>query len=154
MDHTRAIQASASPRWNRDNCGGSNDRCATAGRSRLPGSTVPALLCRDRSVGEHSGGDGREIVVESRHVRVKYDGDLYALGTNRDITARKHAEEQVNLLIREINHRAKNMLSVVDSIAHQTSLSRHMPPQHLALSGTATCWPPGHRSTCRPSAGS
>jgi two-component sensor histidine kinase len=27
----------------------------------------------------------------------------------------------VHLLIREVNHRAKNMLSVVDSIAHQTA---------------------------------
>jgi PAS domain S-box-containing protein len=37
----------------------------------------------------HTTRDGREIVVESRHVRVSYDGDLYALETNRDITARK-----------------------------------------------------------------
>jgi two-component sensor histidine kinase len=30
-------------------------------------------------------------------------------------------EEKTHLLMREINHRAKNMLSVVDSIAHQTA---------------------------------
>jgi PAS domain S-box-containing protein len=42
-------------------------------------------------------------------------------GTAQDITERKEREEKENLLMREINHRAKNMLSVVDAIAHQTA---------------------------------
>jgi PAS domain S-box-containing protein len=42
-------------------------------------------------------------------------------GTAQDITARKEREEKEHLLMREINHRAKNMLSVVDAIAHQTA---------------------------------
>jgi PAS domain S-box-containing protein len=42
-------------------------------------------------------------------------------GTVQDITERKESEEREQLLMREINHRAKNMLSVVDSIAHQTA---------------------------------
>jgi PAS domain S-box-containing protein len=42
-------------------------------------------------------------------------------GTVQDITERKEREEKEHLLMREINHRAKNMLSVVDSIAHQTA---------------------------------
>ncbi len=42
-------------------------------------------------------------------------------GTAQDITERKEREEREHLLIREINHRAKNMLSVVASIAHQTA---------------------------------
>jgi two-component sensor histidine kinase/PAS domain-containing protein len=43
------------------------------------------------------------------------------IGTVADITERKEHEEQVQLLMREVNHRAKNMLSVVDAIAHQTA---------------------------------
>jgi PAS domain S-box-containing protein len=43
----------------------------------------------------HTTRDARRIVVESRHVRVEYDGDLYALETNRDVTARKRAEEEL-----------------------------------------------------------
>jgi two-component sensor histidine kinase len=39
----------------------------------------------------------------------------------QDITERKQHEEQEHLLMREINHRAKNMLSVVDAIAHQAA---------------------------------
>jgi PAS domain S-box-containing protein len=69
----------------------------------------------------HTTRDGRDIVVESRIVRVSYNGDTFALETNRDITKRKRAEEQLRLLMREMNHRAKNMLSVVDAIAHQTA---------------------------------
>jgi PAS domain S-box-containing protein len=43
------------------------------------------------------------------------------IGTAQDITERKQHEEQLHLLMREVNHRAKNMLSVVDAIAHQTA---------------------------------
>jgi PAS domain S-box-containing protein len=43
------------------------------------------------------------------------------VGTVQDITERKKREEKEHLLMREINHRAKNMLSVVDVIAHQTA---------------------------------
>jgi PAS domain S-box-containing protein len=43
-------------------------------------------------------------------------------GTAQDITERKEREEKEHLLMREVNHRAKNMLSVVDSIAHQTAI--------------------------------
>ncbi len=39
----------------------------------------------------------------------------------RDITERKNHEEQIDLLMREVNHRSKNMLSVVQAIARQTA---------------------------------
>jgi PAS domain S-box-containing protein len=42
-------------------------------------------------------------------------------GTVQDITERKERQEREHLLMREINHRAKNMLSVVGAIAHQTA---------------------------------
>ncbi len=42
------------------------------------------------------------------------------VGTVADITERKEREEKEHLLMREVNHRARNMLSVVDAIAHQT----------------------------------
>jgi PAS domain S-box-containing protein len=43
---------------------------------------------------------------------------LHVLG--RDVTERKRAEEHQRLLINELNHRVKNTLAVVQSIAHQT----------------------------------
>jgi PAS domain S-box-containing protein len=43
------------------------------------------------------------------------------VGTVKDITERKEREERERLLMREVSHRTKNMLSVVDAIAHQTA---------------------------------
>jgi PAS domain S-box-containing protein len=43
------------------------------------------------------------------------------VGTAQDITERKEREEKEHLLMREVSHRAKNMLSVVHAIAHQTA---------------------------------
>jgi HWE histidine kinase len=44
-----------------------------------------------------------------------------AYGILQDITQRKAHEEQIHLLMREVNHRAKNMLSLVQAIARQTA---------------------------------
>jgi two-component sensor histidine kinase len=57
----------------------------------------------------HFEGSGRE-----RHA-------VSMVGTAQDVTERKGREERERLLMSEINHRAKNMLSVVDAIAHQTA---------------------------------
>src|SRR5215475_5207924 len=65
-------------------------------RSPVPLHEVEAHVARKGSwYGEltHTTRGGRNIVVESRHVRVCYDGETYALETNRDITSRKQAEE-------------------------------------------------------------
>jgi PAS domain S-box-containing protein len=43
------------------------------------------------------------------------------IGTVGDITERKEREEKEHLLMREVSHRAKNMLSVVHAIANQTA---------------------------------
>ena len=39
----------------------------------------------------------------------------------RDITERRRSEEHVKLLMAEVNHRAKNMLAVVQAVAYQTA---------------------------------
>jgi PAS domain S-box-containing protein len=44
-------------------------------------------------------------------------------GLVRDVTERRRAEASQQLLIQELNHRVKNMLAVVQSIAHQTQRS-------------------------------
>ena len=41
-------------------------------------------------------------------------------GTIQDITARKTAERHQEILVAELNHRVKNMLAIVQAIAHQT----------------------------------
>ncbi len=46
---------------------------------------------------------------------------VHVVGTIADITERKEREERERLLMREVSHRAKNMLSVVHAIAQQTA---------------------------------
>jgi PAS domain S-box-containing protein len=71
-------------------------------------------------------GDGEVRWVETLGLAY-FEGDgrerraVSFVGTLADITERKEREEKEYLLMREINHRAKNMLSVVDAIAHQTA---------------------------------
>jgi PAS domain S-box-containing protein len=65
-------------------------------RSPIPMVEVEAQIAREGSwYGEltHTTREGRQIAVESRLVRVSYGGEIYTLETNRDITARKQAEE-------------------------------------------------------------
>jgi PAS domain S-box-containing protein len=62
-----------------------------------------------------------------KHVSLLRDGagraaSIITLATN--ITERKQHEEQIDLLLREVNHRSKNLLSLVQAIAQQTINTR------------------------------
>jgi PAS domain S-box-containing protein len=46
----------------------------------------------------------------------------------QDISERKRAEEQVRLLLREMSHRGKNILALVQAVARQTAVSN---PEHF-----------------------
>ena len=62
--------------------------------------------------------------------RLSPDGQLLGMiGVNVDITERKEAEQIQNLLMNELNHRVKNTLAIVQSIANQTVLSAGSPGQ-------------------------
>jgi PAS domain S-box-containing protein len=65
--------------------------------------------------------DGSEFPVHIMLSPIEIDQRRLVLIVVRDITARKRSEAQVQLLIHEVNHRAKNMLSLVQAIARQTA---------------------------------
>lgn len=67
--------------------------------------------------------DGSTFPAELSIVEWRFRGAQYFTGIVRDISERRRREEQVQLLLREVNHRAKNMLGVVQAIAWQTSAS-------------------------------
>jgi PAS domain S-box-containing protein len=46
-------------------------------------------------------------------------------GACMDITGSKRHEDQIRLLMREVNHRSKNMLTLVQAIARQTLAAKH-----------------------------
>jgi PAS domain S-box-containing protein len=73
--------------------------------------------------------DGRVIWLSSRSSPVR-DADgrlLYLVRVVRDITERKAAEQRQRLLIDELNHRVKNTLATVQSLASQTARSAPTP---------------------------
>ena len=71
------------------------------------------------------GDDGVERWIETVwSIEKNSNGDvLRGFATNHDVTDRKRAEEHIFFLMREINHRAKNVLAVVEAIARQTAIS-------------------------------
>lgn len=71
----------------------------------------------------HIAKDGTKVWVDSRHEVLHVGGNAIVLETNRDITERRKSDEIRNILIAELNHRVKNTLAIVQSIASQTARS-------------------------------
>jgi two-component system CheB/CheR fusion protein len=120
--------------WNRGSeqlYGFSRDEAVGKRKDKLLGTIVPGssfaelrekLLDEGSWSGElkHRTKDGRELTIESRIILETFDGQRLALESTRDVTERKAWEAQQRLLLRELTHRVKNTLTVVQSIAHQT----------------------------------
>jgi two-component sensor histidine kinase len=73
--------------------------------------------------------DGTEVPVEIGLSPIETDEGLFVLGAVVDISERKRAEHQRELLLAELNHRVKNTLAVVQGIAHQTFRRTDAPPE-------------------------
>ena len=120
--------------WNRGSeelYGYSRDEAVGKRKDLLLGTIVPGGSFADLRVklldegnwnGElkHRTKAGRELTVESRIILEKIGGRRLAVESTRDVTERKAWETQQQLLLRELTHRVKNTLTVVQSIAHQT----------------------------------
>ena len=65
--------------------------------------------------------DGHELPVELSITRTSQFGEPVFLGFLRDISERRDALRRQELMIAELNHRAKNLLGVVAGIAHHTA---------------------------------
>jgi len=80
------------------------------------------LLASKSWTGEllHKTKDGRTLTVESRLETETFGDEHLVLETARDVTDRKRWEQRQHLLLRELSHRVRNTLTVVQAIAHQT----------------------------------
>jgi PAS domain S-box-containing protein len=69
-----------------------------------------------------AGPGGREVwLEETGTAEFSPTGSYLRLkGLTRDITERKHAEERQRLLVRELDHRVKNILASVATVAQRT----------------------------------
>jgi two-component sensor histidine kinase len=92
-------------------------RVETALQEFLSGMLLGKITYRVR------GDDHVERCIESMwSIENGLDGKpLRAFATNLDVTEMKRAEEHSKLLMAEVNHRAKNLLAVVQAIAQQTA---------------------------------
>lgn len=79
----------------------------------------------------HIAKDGSEVWVESRQELVRIGGRDLVLETNRDITERRRSDELRNVLIGELNHRVKNTLAIVQSLASQSARNAASPQQFV-----------------------
>jgi two-component sensor histidine kinase len=63
-------------------------------------------------------GADRWIAMRGRHVVV--DATSEVIGTARDVTDAKLHDAQVHMLMREVTHRSKNLLAIIQAMARQT----------------------------------
>jgi PAS domain S-box-containing protein len=68
----------------------------------------------------YPGGSERWLSTTARLLRDPSGKPVQFIGILKDITARKHAEAHQQMLLDELNHRVKNTLATVQSIAAQT----------------------------------
>jgi len=71
--------------------------------------------------------DGSTFPIDLGITEVSPDEQHLVIAIARDITERKQAEETQRLLIDELNHRVKNTLATVQSMAEQTLLNARDP---------------------------
>lgn len=74
-------------------------------------------------------GETRWVHARGRAAQIGEAGVRRMAGVSLDITARKQAEERQRLLVNELNHRVKNSLVAVQSIAAQTLRTALSPEQ-------------------------
>ncbi|HEX3430841.1 MAG TPA: chemotaxis protein CheB [Rhizomicrobium sp.] len=96
-------------------------------KTTVPGSSFEvvrkALLERGTWNGElrQVARDGRRLIVDSHIELVPVEGRRYVLESTRDITDSKALMERQQLLVSELTHRVKNLLTVVQGMVHQTA---------------------------------
>lgn len=65
--------------------------------------------------------DGSKMALDLALTEWSLEGRRFFTGIMRDISARKEREHHVRLIMRELSHRTKNVLAVVQAMAWQTS---------------------------------
>lgn len=66
-------------------------------------------------------GELRWFLSRAQPIRDDDGGTVWWFGTNTDITEQREQAEQIRLLLLEVNHRSKNMLSTIQALARRTN---------------------------------
>ncbi|MCT2559159.1 PAS domain S-box protein [Tsuneonella sp. YG55] len=67
-----------------------------------------------------ASGEWRWFLSRAKPIRDDDGAIVYWFGTNTDITEQREQSEQIALLLREVNHRSKNMLAKVQALARSS----------------------------------
>jgi PAS domain S-box-containing protein len=94
-------------------------------------------------------GETRWVQARGRAAQTADEGGVRRMaGVSLDITDRKRAEERQKLLVNELNHRVKNSLVAVQSIAAQTLRTSLTPERLPAKPSRRGSWPCPTPTTC------
>ena len=108
---TEALRGSLDP----DDAGRTFDELHRAARSGGPEQCLLEIRIRRRSDGAE-----RWIALQGRRYPGQAGEAGEIVGTARDITSRKQRETHMHLLMREVTHRSKNLLAIIQAMARQT----------------------------------
>lgn len=90
--------------------------------------------------------DGRELPVELSITASEQFGGLLFIGFVREISGRREQAERQQRLLQELDHRVKNMLTVVSAIAQQTArVSSDLPSFEKSFLGRIDSLAEAHR---------
>ena len=92
-------------------------------------------------------GTGRWLMGRGRvYQRDSHGKPLIVMGVNLDITEQREAADHTRLLLRELNHRVKNTLAIIQSLARQTVRQSRDPEEFVeAFSGRLRTLSDAHR---------
>ena len=68
-------------------------------------------------------GNYRWFLSRAQPMRDKDGNVVLWCGTNTDVTEQREANDRIRMLMREVNHRARNMLSTIQAIVHRSAKS-------------------------------
>ncbi|WP_395395760.1 PAS domain S-box protein [Novosphingobium sp. BL-8A] len=71
-----------------------------------------------------ANGEWRWFLSRATPIRDIDGAVLFWFGTNTDVTEMRDAEQRIELLLQEVNHRSKNMLAIIQSLARRTDIAR------------------------------
>jgi PAS domain S-box-containing protein len=96
------------------------------GHQRLMAAFHEAPATRPMGVGRELFGrrkDGEEIPVEIGLNPLQVEGETFVVASILDISARRQADQRMQFVMRELTHRSKNLLAVIQAIARQAAQS-------------------------------
>lgn len=96
--------------------------------------TLASGELREAEISVERGGRTFWYLLQTQRTELR-DGRVGVISRSIDITAQKQQQEHLQVITRELNHRSKNLLTIVQSIARQTALGLDVPAAFMSRLG-------------------